>query len=215
MQMTELAIIVIVLRLVIPLIILRFPITGVLAASIIDWLDFGVLGGYEHYQILDKWLDYYFLVICAWTVRGWGDPLAKKIAWGLFAFRTVGDIVFSITDAQWLLVVFPDLFGIFYFFYIVFVQLSKKAILFSRKLYLLPVFLSIGFTKMLQEYCLHIAYPYPQITPDWVYTVLNWPLVVRFILAILAPSLVMAYLVVKARRLNGKIEVTTEKETKA
>jgi len=212
--MTELAIVVIILRILIPLLIIRFPVSGVIVASIIDWLDFSVIGSFQHYQIIDKWLDLWFLMICAWQVRRWGDPLAKTIAWALFAFRVVGNIVFSITDAQWLLVVFPDLFGIFYFFYVAFVQLSKQPILFYKKIYLVPVFLSVGFTKMLQEYGLHIAYPYPDITPDWVYNVLGWPLVIRFILAIIAPTVVLIYLVIKARSTSENDRIRTSHNKK-
>lgn len=194
--MFELVIIVIAARLVLPLLMLRFPLIGITLTCIADWLDYNVIGSFEQYQLIDKTLDYYYLLICAWTVRSWRDPLAKKIAWGLFVYRTIGVIVFAITNIEWTLLVFPDLFGFFWIFYLLFIRLTKMDILFTKKVTVLLVFIAITIPKILQEYALHIAYPYPHITPDWVYTLLDLPLIIRFMLMISIP---MSILFVLAR----------------
>lgn len=75
--MTEGQIVIIALRLLIPLLIPRFPMAGGLLSMGMDGLDVVLVeyisdGGMgSHYHTLDKLLDLYYLGLEAWTVRHW------------------------------------------------------------------------------------------------------------------------------------------------
>lgn len=199
----EIIVFVIILRLLAPLLILRFPIAGVILASVLDWHDHSFIGGYEYYQILDKWLDFYFLAICAWTVRSWTDEIAKKLAFGLFWFRAVGVIVLSVTNLEWTLLVFPDIFGFFFIFYIVYRQFSGSSQLFTGWKSTAPVMIAVVVPKMMQEYGLHIVYPYYNLTPGWVAAIMEWPLVGRTALVAAVPLAALAFYIIRARQLKS------------
>ena len=196
----EVLTVVVILRVLAPLLILRFPITGVIVASVLDWHDHAFIGNFEHYQIIDKWLDFYFLAICAWTVRGWKDEIAKKLAYGLFWFRAIGVVVLSLTNLEWTLLVFPDLFGFLFIFYIVYAQLSGSKQLFTSWLSTVPVMVVIFIPKMMQEYGLHLAIPYPELAPDWALAVVGWPLTARVVLVSAVPVAAIAFYAIRARR---------------
>src|SRR6266508_2425776 len=83
------------LRLGVPLLILRYPLAGGLAAMALDGLDVvliefipgGSFGG--HYHTLDKLLDSYYLSLELIVALRWKNPYARWPAIALFAYRAV------------------------------------------------------------------------------------------------------------------------------
>ncbi len=112
--------VVVLVRLVVPLFIPRFPLPAILAALVADALDHSVfqaltdfdLGGYQTY---DKGLDVYYLTVAyISTVRNWGGGHAFVVGRFLWYWRLVGVALFEYTEARWLLVVFPNTFEYFF-----------------------------------------------------------------------------------------------------
>ena len=164
--MTTGQIIVILLRLIVPLLILRKPLAGGIVAMVLDAFDvvivelFGPGGMGEHYQSIDKLLDLYYLSLEAWVAWNWTDRIPRVIAIGLFAWRVVGVVLFELTDSRWILFAFPNLFEHWYLFVLIVWRWFPSVTLSSwREAIIWLVVLYIP--KLGQEYLLHIAEAQP------------------------------------------------------
>jgi hypothetical protein len=94
--------------------VLRWPLAGGILAVLVDLSDLLLrdtldLGGVGDYQALDKWLDLVYLGAFLVVARRW-DGRVRSIAVGLFAYRMVGFVLFELTGARPLLLVFPNVF---------------------------------------------------------------------------------------------------------
>lgn len=107
-------------RLLVPLLIPRFPLPAVVACALIDAGDQSFLAQFTDadlidYQTYDKALDVYYLAIAYVSMlRNWvtGDLLAVGTL--LWYFRLLGVVLFEITGVRWLLVVFANVFEYFF-----------------------------------------------------------------------------------------------------
>ena len=91
-------------RILVPLLIIRFPLPAIVACLIIDAVDQSVfaavapnadLSGYQNY---DKALDIYYLVIAyISTLRNWTNQFALKLARFLIYYRLIGVVIFELT----------------------------------------------------------------------------------------------------------------------
>ncbi|MEX0786023.1 MAG: hypothetical protein WD939_05250 [Dehalococcoidia bacterium] len=155
--MTSETLIIIVIRLLVPLTILRWPLAGGLLALLADALDIVLaslidLGGLWNYHQLDKYLDTYYLVIEAVVAQRWLE-LPRWTATGLFGYRLIGFALFEITDIRVFLFVFPNLFENFFLFYAALLRFFPDYELTPRRL---AVWLAILLVpKMVQEYVIH------------------------------------------------------------
>src|SRR5687768_4624760 len=107
--------VVILIRLIVPLTILRWPLLGSILSMIADnfdvvILDFFGLKDWGDYNQKDKFLDVYFALFQGYTLLFWKDRLAKKTGIFLFWYRITGTLLFEITNVKLLLLVFPNLF---------------------------------------------------------------------------------------------------------
>lgn len=108
--------VVLALRLVVPLLIPRFPLPALLASLVIDGVDGGIFSALtdmdmDWYQSFDKALDVYYLAIAYLAVRrNWPDRFSVALIAGLWYYRLVGVLAFELTGARWLLLVFPNTF---------------------------------------------------------------------------------------------------------
>ena len=124
--MTTAVIIVLLIRLLVPLTIFKYRISGAVASIVVDALDVVVVealqsifgepsvGFGDYYQAFDKWLDMYYLAIEAIICLTWSNHLARNTAIILFLFRLTGIGLFEITGEQFrkLIFFFPNLFFI-------------------------------------------------------------------------------------------------------
>ena len=161
--------IVVLIRLVVPLSIFRWPLAGGIAAVAVDALDVVLievidLGGFGNYAALDKALDTYYLSFEMIVSLGW-TPLAKWTSVSLFVYRVVGVIAFEITQTRWLLLVFPNVFENFYLVYLTLIRLFPAFQLTPRALAALLVAVTVP--KLAQEWLLHYAEAQPW---DWIKT---------------------------------------------
>ena len=167
--MSEGLLIVIALRLVVPLLILRSPLAGGLAAMVLDTLDVVIieligLGGFgDHYSQLDKGLDTYYLSLELIVALGWVSPWARLPAIFLFADRVIGVVLFEVTGARWLLLVFPNLFENWWLYCIVVARFFPSIYPRSIKTVAIPM-IALLIPKLGQEWLLHYAEAQPW---DW------------------------------------------------
>lgn len=154
-------------RLLVPLLIFKWRIVGVLLAASADALDvvlvdffahqFGETPGFgKDYQFFDKGLDMYYLTFALIVSFSWKNALAKNTSIILFGYRLFGLILFEITGIRKLFFFFPNLFENFYLFYALtdrfFPKLVPKTI--SRLLFILFL---LYIPKLIQEWVLHYA----------------------------------------------------------
>jgi len=147
-------------RCLVPLLILRYPLPGVLASIVVDG-DRVILHAYttlslDDYQVYDKAFDLYYLSIAyIATLRNWRDPTAITIARLLWLYRLVGVALFALTDDHRVLFVFPAAFEFFFLFYE-----AVRARWDARRLTgasLLVMAAAAWALKLPQEYWLHVA----------------------------------------------------------
>lgn len=154
------------IRLVVPLIILRYRLTGILLSILADMYDWKLvdLSGsedYEFYQNWDKALDVYYQFFIAAIVLGFKDIKVRYTALGLFVYRMAGVILFSIFHERSLLFIFPNVFENFVIFYMVFIKVSKSEQLFRSKRIAISVLSAIAIPKLLHEYFQHFVVKQP------------------------------------------------------
>ncbi len=152
------AYIVIAARLLVPLLIFRWQLTGGIAAMLLDGadvilIDIIKLGGFGgHYHQTDKLLDTYYLAIeCAVAWR-WVNPRARWPALALFGFRMVGVAAFEVTQDRITLFIFPNMFENWWLYCLAVARFwprSVKSVAIPTLILLVP--------KMAQEWLLHFT----------------------------------------------------------
>lgn len=161
--------VVLILRILIPLTIPRFPLWGIIASLIIDAVDVviaDILGVrlYSHYHSADKILDTYYLAIAFLVSFNW-EKIPKYTSIGLFIYRIIGVVAFEITGQRIYLFIFQNLFENFFIFE------AARQKYFNQwkwnKKRLIVVLLLLEIPKMIQEYILHYAEANPWI---WIKT---------------------------------------------
>jgi hypothetical protein len=108
---------VLVLRLVVPLSIVRWPFWGTLATLLADGVDIIIFqltaSPGDEYQRFDKLLDVYYILVQFAVAQGWPSP-ERWVLNALFAYRMIGTLAFEVGGKRELLVFFPNVFT-FYF----------------------------------------------------------------------------------------------------
>ena len=98
--------------------VLRRPLAGALLAIGVDLADLLLrdvldLGGIPDYQSFDKWVDQVYLGAFLVVALRWPDP-ERAIAVALYAFRLVGFVAFELTGERALLLLFPNVFELWF-----------------------------------------------------------------------------------------------------
>ena len=109
-------------RFLLPLAIPYYPLPAIVACLILDGVDQTIfqLFGYDPpgYQSYDKAMDVFYLCMAYLsTLRNWESMPAFRIGWFLYFYRLVGALAFELTQARWLLLVFPNVFEYFFIAY--------------------------------------------------------------------------------------------------
>ncbi len=160
-------ILVLAIRLSVPLAILRWPFAGSLLALAVDVADIVIFQLTDFpavpYQRFDKILDVYYVVLQAAVVQRWA-PSMRWIANALCAYRLIGTVVYELTDARVLLLVFPNVFT-FWFMFCTGVMVFRADYEFTtqRILRWLPVVL---IPTLALEYALHYAKWFDDLVAD-------------------------------------------------
>jgi len=159
---TEGQLFVIALRVLAPLLILRWSLTGGILAMLVDALDvvivefFGPGGMGGHYSQLDKGLDSYYLGLEAAVAWTWVNQWARWTALALFVYRLVGAVLFEATEVRALLLVFPNLFENWWLYCVIVARVRPRWLPTSWRSTLAPL-LVLLVPKLGQEWLLHVA----------------------------------------------------------
>ena len=149
-------------RLLVPLLIFRFPLPAIIAALVIDAADQTIFQNntdldLTNYQGYDKALDVYYLSIAyISTFRNWAEPFAARAAQALWYYRLVGVVAFELSGVRALLLIFPNTFEYFFIAYEAVRLAWNPARLGHRQVIGLAAFIWI-FVKLPQEWWIHIA----------------------------------------------------------
>ena len=165
-------IIVVILRLLVPLSILRWPLAGFAASWLLDVFDgplaaiinpenlpfgYGIFPQVDTlaYNLLDKWLDLYFLFFAFLVAFGWQNVLARRTVIILFVLRFLGVILFSLTGSRYVLFFFPNLIELFFPYYLIttrwFLEYAPDTL---KKLLIILGILLVP--KLVNEYLVHV-----------------------------------------------------------
>lgn len=157
------------LRLLAPLLILRFWLVGGVVAMLTDLVDVIVIelvgmGGFgEHYEQTDKLLDSYYYVLELVVALSWTSRWLRLPAVALFGYRVVGALLFEVTGVRALLIVFPNLFEHWWLYCVVTLKWFPRLIPGSWK-GVVVAGIALLIPKLGQEYLLHVMEAEPW---DW------------------------------------------------
>lgn|SRR3989344_2447471 len=162
---------VILLRLIVPFAIFRYPLAGGIIAMLLDGADVilvelfaPIIGGQgyfgSNYHSLDKWMDVYYLTFLFLVSLRWKDMLARRTSIALFVFRMFGVALFELTGIRKILFFFPNLFENFVLF-ILFAKRFAPHVLPKTMKQLGSVLFLLYIPKFGQEYLLHFAQAQP------------------------------------------------------
>ncbi len=152
--------VIILARLILPLSVLKWTLIGGVISIWLDNIDWHIkiLLGIQpigDYQLIDKFLDMYFLSLLVIIASKWSNGLIKNVALGLFFYRFLGFVLFEITQVQWVLFLFPNIFENFFYFLIIVKRIAIFEPVFSRKMIGLFLLL-VSIPKIMQEYSFHV-----------------------------------------------------------
>ena len=201
-------------RLLVPLLIIRFPLPAIVACLVIDAVDQTVfqalapdadLAGYQNY---DKALDIYYLVIAyISTLRNWTNQFAVSVARFLIYYRLVGVVLFELSGIREILFIFPNTFEYFFIFYEA-VRLFWDPRRMGRRLVIGATAFIWIFIKLPQEWWIHIAqldttdliqediFGVPAGTP-WIETFAAKPWIVVIAVVVVAVAIYALYWLMK------------------
>ena len=176
--------IILIIRLAIPLLILRRPFWGMVAAVLADGADMEFLKllgpqfdssfaiDFEDYQHRDKLLDIYMSSLALYSSLAWSEALARRTNLALYLWRFLGVVLFELTNVRVILLYFSNLFEFFFLFYAYTREYRADFRILNFKRLALILFILL-IPKLGEEYLLHVLEARP-----WVYIkhdVLGWP----------------------------------------
>ena len=97
---------------------LRWPLAGGLLAIFVDLSDLLLrdvldLGGIPDYQAFDKWMDQVYLAAFLVVALRWSG-VERTVAVALYLYRLIGFVLFEMTGQRILLLVFPNVFELWF-----------------------------------------------------------------------------------------------------
>ncbi len=148
------------IRIYLPLSILRWPLFGAVLALLLDGADWHAVNGkyYDAYPYLDKALDLYYMGLEVYVALHWKDYLAKITASYLYIYRGFGVIIFFLTQNNIFLILFPNVFENFFIFCLLTQKISGKKKIFSKKSLIISLII-ISIPKLFQEFSIHYLKP--------------------------------------------------------
>lgn len=147
------------------LLILKWPLFGILLSALADGVDWDYLHvtknfNYDFYNTWDKVMDTTYLTVAAITAIRWKDVIARRIAIFLYAFRLSGVLLFFLSQIKPLLFFFPNIFENFFIWYLVYVRFfakyNKKQVIPKSVFVWTIIVASIAIPKIIHEYVMHI-----------------------------------------------------------
>jgi hypothetical protein len=98
--------------------VLRWPFAGGLLAILVDLVDLVLLdwldpSAFDRYQAFDKYLDQVYMAAFLVVALRWRGT-ERNVAVALYAYRLIGFVAFELTGERFLLLVFPNVFELWF-----------------------------------------------------------------------------------------------------
>lgn len=149
-----------IIRIFIPLTILRWPFWGALLAILGDISDVVLMDAFgwgwfegRDYHSYDKFFDTYYLGLECYMSLKWREILPRRTAAILFLWRLLGVIVFEIFKIRQLIFLAPNIFENFYLLVVGLKKFFGFSINSVKRLVI--ILLVAGIPKIIQEYIMH------------------------------------------------------------
>lgn len=151
----------ILLRIFVPLLILKKPFWGALLAMAADAADviimeafgWGFMAG-KPYHIIDKIFDIYYLGLEFYVSMSWQIVMLRRTSMILFFWRLLGVVVFGVTGIRQIILFAPNIFENFYLLVVGLHKFFPKFQIKTTKR--LVIILTIAtIPKLIQEYIMH------------------------------------------------------------
>ena len=160
-----------IVRLIMPVLILRWPLGGFIASVLADTLDVVIVaairsGTFEDYTSTDKLLDTYMLAFAALVSWRWQNRIARTTSIVLFGYRVIGVAILQLTESRWVLFVFPNVFDFFYVYHLVTTRWFPALEIKEYRM-LVYVLLVLSGAKLGQEFILHVVEFRPLCWMSW------------------------------------------------
>ena len=151
----------VVVRILAPILILRWPLGGMVVSMLADTLDVVIVaalqaGTFKDYTTIDKLLDTYSLGFAASVSLQWKNRLARRTSIALFTYRLAGVLALALTGSRWVLFLFPNVFEFFYLYHLSTVKWFR-ALRIDRYKKLVVALALLTLMKLVQEYVLHVG----------------------------------------------------------
>jgi hypothetical protein len=158
---TPVFVIVVTVRLVLPLLIPRYPLPAIIACLVVDAADQTIFQAFGFdppgYQGYDKAMDVYYLAIAYLaTLRNWTNLGAFEVSRFLYFYRLVGVVAFELSQVRALLLIFPNTFEYFFIAYEG-VRSRWNPLRFALTWWIWAAALIWVFVKLPQEWWIHVA----------------------------------------------------------
>jgi hypothetical protein len=139
--------------------VLRWPFAGGILAIVVDLLDLVLLDwldplAFVHYQAFDKYLDQVYMLTFLVVALRW-EGIERNVAVALYLFRLAGFIAFELTGARMSLVLFPNVFEI-WFLVVAGLHASGRSVRWKAP-QLVAVLAAALLVKEVQEWAIHGA----------------------------------------------------------
>ncbi len=152
-------VIIVILKFLLPILYLQFPFAAGWANFVLDTVDGDILipAGLSDatYQPIDKIADYVaYVFMFLW---GWKQKIRREIA-ATFILRTVGQILFFVTNNEIVFFYFPNLLEPLFLIYVTIARVKgwdKVHEIYVRRAW--PIWLFIFAYKLQDEYFTHVA----------------------------------------------------------
>ena len=150
--------VIIVAKFAIPILIVPFPFAAGWANFVLDTIDGDLLIplGLEDptYQLTDKaadWATYIGMVLAArdWRIRNW--------IWGLFAFRTIGQLLFFVTENEFVFFIFPNFLEPLFLIYATVRHFRPERVYEIYRKHRVGIWIFVVLYKMQDEYITHVG----------------------------------------------------------
>lgn len=147
-------------RVLVPLLMFRWPLAGVLLSMLTDVSDFAFLNtqtpeAYAFYQSWDRALDLYFYLVSIPMVMKWKDASSRSIAFAFLGYRMIGQVLFFLAQSRRFLFFFPNFYDNFLVIYLGYVLIFKRSRLIDSPVDVLVIGPLLLIPKIVHEYFLH------------------------------------------------------------
>ncbi len=148
-------------RLLVPLLIPRFPLFGILVCLVLDAADQSIFQALniplDGYQVYDKALDIYYLSIAyVSTMRNWENPIAFQVGRALFYLRLFGVLAFELSEQRLLLFLLPNVFEYFFIYYEI-ARMRRDPLRLTRRMLIVAATVLWFVVKLPHEWWVHVA----------------------------------------------------------